>query len=151
MHRLWMRIELRLACALWVAASAASLSGCFSARSSAGGGETTPPQARAVDPLDIALPKGYRIEAVATGLTFPTGVTFDDAGRIYVVEAGYSYGEVFTTPRLLRVEAGGRTTVIATGKNAPWTGVTFANGAFYIAEGGAKEPGRSCVSRPPTP
>jgi glucose/arabinose dehydrogenase len=59
------------------------------------------------------------------------------------VEAGYSYGEAFTTPRLLRVDANGRTTPVATGsRNGPWTGGSFANGTFFIAEGGEMEGGR---------
>ena len=89
------------------------------------------------------MPPGYRIEAVATGLTFPTGVTFDGAGRPHVVESGYSYGEVWTTPRLLRVEPSGQTRVVATGgRNGPWNGVTWRGGAFYVAEGGVLEGGR---------
>ena len=56
---------------------------------------------------------------------------------MYVIEAGYSYGEVFLEPRLLRVEPGGSVTTVATGaKNGPWTGVTFHNGNFYVSEGG---------------
>ena len=117
--------------------------GCFSARSSSGGGETTPPApTRLIRTSDIELPDGYVIEVVATGLNFPTGVTFDDAGQVYVTESGYSYGEVFTTPRLLRVEPGGRTTVVASGKNPPWTGVAWADGAFIVSEGGVTEGGR---------
>jgi hypothetical protein len=110
---------------------------------SSGGGETafTPP--RTVRAADVALPSGYRIEAVATDLTFPTGVAFDDSGVPHVVEAGYSYGEVFTTPRLLRVEPNGSVTEVARGeKNGPWTGVAFANGAFFVAEGGQLQGGR---------
>ena len=44
------------------------------------------------------------MEAVASGLTFPSIVTFDEAGKVYILEAGYSYGEVWTVPRLLRLE-----------------------------------------------
>lgn len=102
--------------------------------------EFQPP--RTLDPSDVALLEGYRIEPVARGLTFPTGVAFDDAGRAYVTEAGYSYGEVWTVPRLLRIEPGGRQTVVATGEHAPWTGVTFSGGAFYVAEGGERGGGR---------
>jgi glucose/arabinose dehydrogenase len=114
----------------------------FSMRSSDGGGraEFTPP--RQVNANDVALPNGYRIEAVAEGLTFPSGVTFDDQGRVYVIEAGYSYGEVWSTPRLLRIDEGGSTTVVATGNNPPWNGVAFADGAFFVAEGGQKNGGR---------
>ncbi|MFD3001144.1 PQQ-dependent sugar dehydrogenase [Pontibacter toksunensis] len=115
-----------------------SLSGCFRLLSSDGGGQgDIRMNVRPVDPADIALPAGYKAEAVATGLTFPTGVTFDDQGRAYVIEAGYSYGEVFLEPRLLRVEPDGSLTTIAIGaKNGPWTGVTFHNGSFYVSEGG---------------
>ncbi|MDC4226477.1 MAG: hypothetical protein MPW15_20080 [Candidatus Manganitrophus sp.] len=112
--------------------------GCFRLRTSHGGGET---EFRSAEedllPSDIALPKGYRIEPVATELTFPTGVTFDQEGRAYVVESGYSYGEVWTTPRLLRIDPADRITVIASGgKNGPWNGVAYHQGAFYVAEGG---------------
>lgn len=119
------------------------LTGCYVMRSSSGGGQTSFEPPRAVNPGDIALPEGYRIEPVVTGLTFPTGVAFDDAGNVYVVEAGYAYGEVWTTPRLLRIGAGGKKETVAEGgKNGPWTGVAFHNGAFYVAEGGELEGGR---------
>lgn len=112
-----------------------SLSACFPVLESQGGGqmEFTPP--REVNSSDVALLDGYRIEPVATGLTFPTGVTFDDQGRVYITEAGYSYGEVVTTPRLLRVTPDGGTQVVASGTNPPWNGVTFFDGAFYVAGG----------------
>ncbi len=92
---------------------------------------------RPVDPTAIALPAGYKAEVVATGLTFPTAVAFDAQGRLYFTESGYSYGEIFNEPRLVRVESDGSLTPVAVGaKNGPWTGVTFHDGNFYIAEGG---------------
>ncbi len=43
----------------------------------------------------------------------------------------------------MRVNANGsKETVITGGRNGPWTGVAFANGAFCIAEGGELEGGR---------
>jgi glucose/arabinose dehydrogenase len=133
---------------LWVYAIAFSavlifgLSGCYRLRSSAGGGQTDFDAPRKIVTGDIALPKGYRIEPVAAGLTFPTGITFDAAGTPHVVESGYAYGEVWTTPRLLRIEPGGKASLIASGgKNGPWTGVTYHEGNFYVAEGGAREGG----------
>jgi glucose/arabinose dehydrogenase len=119
-----------------------SLAGCFTLLPSQGGGETDFQMPRAIDPADIALLDGFRIEAVATGFTFPTGVAFDEQGRVYVTEAGYSYGEVWTTPRLLRIEPAGGNTVIAVGEHAPWNGVDFGDGAFYVAEGGHAGGGR---------
>ncbi|MEX2542964.1 MAG: hypothetical protein WD314_14235 [Trueperaceae bacterium] len=119
-----------------------ALTACFPAVPSRGGGQTSFEPPRAVEPGDVALPDGYQIEAVATGLTFPTGVAFDDRGQVYVIEAGYSYGEVWTVPRLLSVAADGATTVIAEGENPPWNGVDFADGAFFVAEGGEIGGGR---------
>jgi glucose/arabinose dehydrogenase len=128
-----------LALAMIVAAAA----GCYTMRRSSGGGQTTFAPPRTVDARDVALPPGYEIEAVATGLTFPTGVTFDASGRTYVVESGYSYGEVWTTPRLLEIRPGAEPRVVGTGgRNGPWTGVVFHQGAFYVAEGGVLEGGR---------
>lgn len=120
------------------------LCGCYRILSSDGGGQgSIRTGARPIDPSDIALPEGYSAEAVASGLTFPTSVAFDEQGRLYVVEAGYSYGEVFLAPKLLRIEPDGSYTTIATGqKNGPWTGVTYHNGNFYVGEGGELEGGR---------
>ena len=59
---------------------------------------------RQVNAADIELPKGYKIEPVASGFTFPGAVSFDDKGNVYVIETGYSYGEVFGNPKLSRIE-----------------------------------------------
>ncbi|HEY6146784.1 MAG TPA: glucose dehydrogenase [Thermoanaerobaculia bacterium] len=135
-------MRVRAASAFLLLAVLALAAACFSMRKSSGGGQTTFSGRRTVRPEDVALPEGYRIEAVAEGLTFPTGVAFDDSGRAFVVESGYSYGEVWTTPRLLRVESGGRTSVVATGEdNGPWNGVAFSRGSFYVAEGGERRGG----------
>ncbi|HEU4411418.1 MAG TPA: PQQ-dependent sugar dehydrogenase [Polyangiaceae bacterium] len=121
----------------------APASGCWRVGASDGGGEGVKAKgARGVRAEDVHLPAGYRLEAVARGLTFPAGVAFDDAGEAYVVESGYSYGEKFTTPRLLRVAKGGGTSVVATGDDGPWTGVAFAKGSFFVAQGGVKGGGK---------
>jgi hypothetical protein len=128
----------RAAALILVAATA----GCFPLRPSQGGGQTSFEGPRRLDAGHVAVVAGYSLEAVASGLTFPTGVTFDGAGRPVVVEAGYAYGEVFTTPRLVRVEDDRSLTVLATGANPPWNGVDHHEGAFFVAEGGVLEGGR---------
>ena len=117
--------------------------GCYRMRASNGGGQIGKVPQRIIQVQDVAITNGYKIEAVASGLTFPTAVTFDDAGNLFVIEAGYSYGEVFSEPKLLQIGSNGQPTLVAKGeKNGPWTGVTWHNGAFYVAEGGELEGGK---------
>jgi glucose/arabinose dehydrogenase len=120
-----------------------AMPGCYRIKGSKGGGQINTVSARAVNAGDIALHPGYKIESVASGLNFPTAVAFDNSSQLYVIEAGYSYGEVWNEPRLLRVDTDGKTKVITSGdKNGPWTGITWHDGAFYIAEGGVMNGGR---------
>jgi hypothetical protein len=129
--------------AMSVIVGCVGLCGCFDTSPSKGGGQVErAPSGRRVNPADVLVWPGYRIEAVAQGLTFPTGVTFDEQGVPHVTEAGYSYGDAWTTPRLVRIEPDGRATEIARGTNPPWNGVTFHEGSFYVAEGGHKEGGK---------
>ena len=98
---------------------------------------------RHIDASDVGVPPGYVIEPVAAGLTYPTAVITDEADQVYVLEAGYSYGEDFTQPRLLRIEEDGSTSVVAEGENnGPWTGMSYHDGAFYVSEGGELQGGR---------
>jgi hypothetical protein len=116
--------------------------GCFSWRESQGGGEESE-SSRAIEAGDVALLEGYAIETVATGLTFPTGITFDEGGRPYLSESGYAYGEMFTRPRLLALGSGAPREVAAGGdREGPWNGLTFHDGAFFVADGGTLTGGR---------
>src|SRR5204862_4407078 len=64
--------------------------GCHEFASPSGGGQVSFKGQRKANPADVSVPAGYRVEVVAQNLCFPTGVTFDEQGRPYVVEAGYS-------------------------------------------------------------
>lgn len=123
--------------------SASSLTGCYTTRKSRGGGQIKTIPGRNMDATDILLIPGYKIEPVASDLTFPSAVTFDDAGDVYFIETGYSYGEVWKEPKLIRLNADGtKTTIASGGKNGPWAGVVFHQGYFYVVEGGALEGGK---------
>jgi glucose/arabinose dehydrogenase len=130
------------------ALSVASLAGCYRMRGSSGGGQADVAGSkgstltRKLDPTDVALPPGYRIEVVASSLNMPSAVSFDAEGRIYVVESGYAYGESYDTPRILELGVGDERRVLASGENPPWNGIAFHQGNFYVSEGGAKQPGR---------
>jgi glucose/arabinose dehydrogenase len=132
----------RRALLLLAVLAVAVCAGCFETSPSRGGGQSRQPDVRTPNPADVLVPQGYRVEVVATGLTFPTGLAFDDQDRPYVSESGYSYGEVWTTPRLVRVDPGGRLVQVATGPGAPWNGVAFHDGHFYVAAGGHRDGGQ---------
>jgi glucose/arabinose dehydrogenase len=117
-------------------------SACYGLQKSEGGGQVMTPASREVSTGGVALPAGFTIQPIATRLTFPTSITFDDRGDAYVTESGYAYGEVFTVARLLRLREREAPQVIATGDNGPWTGVVFHEGAFYVAEGGQLRGGK---------
>jgi glucose/arabinose dehydrogenase len=119
---------------------------CYESMKSRGGGQTSKENVAKArsgppNPYDVELPPGYAIEVVADKLDFPTGIAFGEGGRIYVVESGYSYGEVFTKPRLLEI-TNGQKREIASGDGAPWNGVAYHAGALYVAHGGQLTGGR---------
>ena len=98
----------------------------------------------------VVLPPGYRIERYISGLTFPTAVTWDESGVMYVSEAAVSAGEGEqgiaavggdggqVQGRIVRV-APDVYEVVVDGLNAPVTDVKIRYGKIYIAH-------RDCVS-----
>jgi glucose/arabinose dehydrogenase len=118
------------------------LPGCYGMRKSKGGGQVSQEISRKINANDIALPPGYKIELVAQGFTFPTDISFDGKGSLYVLEAGYAYGEVWQEPKLIKLEGSNKTIIAKGEKNGPWTGVTFYEENFYVSEGGEAAGGK---------
>lgn len=96
----------------------------------------------------IMLPAGYRIEKVVSDLTYPTAVTWDDRGRMYIAEAGGAFLEEPPPARILEVLSGGRTREVANldGKiQASIVGLVWHQGAFYFTH--RDKDGTGAVSR----
>jgi glucose/arabinose dehydrogenase len=87
-----------------------------------------PPDARAA-----AVPPGYRVEIVASELTYPTSVAFDDRGNTYIAEAGYAYGDLVAPARILRIGPNGKKTYVATQLQGPVTDIMWHQGHLYIS------------------
>ena len=83
----------------------------------------------------IQLAPGYRIERVASGLTYATAMTFDEQGRLYVAEAGGQFLEEPPASRILRIE-GGRAVEVANltalGVADSVAGLAYRGGSFYF-------------------
>ncbi|MBA3243807.1 MAG: sugar dehydrogenase, partial [Actinobacteria bacterium] len=83
----------------------------------------------------VKLPPGLSIEKVVGGLTYPTSITWDDAGRMYVAEAGGQFLEEPPPARILRIQGGRATEAINLTRGGvadSAAGMTFFKGAFYV-------------------
>ncbi|MFC8130748.1 PQQ-dependent sugar dehydrogenase [Streptomyces sp. NPDC057302] len=93
---------------------------------------TAPPTHEAPE---AALP----LEPFARGLHFPTSITFDAQGQLYVAESGLPFGGAPAGGRIWRIGTDCRD-LLAEGLRTPVTGLTCHDGALYVSEGG--QPGR---------
>jgi len=78
MRRLPSARLLLAACALLL------IPGCFLRFAGGGGGSTDFKPPRRVESANVAVPEGYRVEVVATGLTYPTGVHASLQARVLI-------------------------------------------------------------------
>jgi glucose/arabinose dehydrogenase len=84
----------------------------------------------------IQLPEGYRIEKFAEGLTYPTSITWDDQGTMYVAEAGGAFLDEPPAARILRIDKDGKVNEVANleekGIYPSVIGMIWHQGAFYF-------------------
>ncbi|MBX3468385.1 MAG: PQQ-dependent sugar dehydrogenase [Planctomycetes bacterium] len=98
----------------------------------------------ALEPLDVPEPEarsmrapaGYRVEAVVTGLTYPSSVEFDDEGFLYVAEAGAVWGDSNARPRILRVAPDGEVRLLTERLVAPVSDLLWHQGQLYVSHRG---------------
>src|SRR5437588_12975346 len=88
----------------------------------------------------ISDDKSNALELVADGFSFPTSLTFDEVGTIYVAESGLPFGGAPRGGRVWRIARDGNRSLLAEGLREPVNGLTFHKGSLYVSEGG--HPGR---------
>ncbi len=86
---------------------------------------------RNLNPADIYLPAGYRIEVFANGLNAPSCMLFTENGEILFAESGFISGNA----RVLRLRDN-RYEIAADGFRAPITGLNYRNGDIYVSHKG---------------
>ena len=88
---------------------------------------------RSFNPDAISVPDGYRVEALITGLSFPSAISFGPGGEIYLAEAGGVAGQLVAAPRVLRIDPDRSVNEI--GRLAdPIVGLLYRNGELLIGE-----------------
>jgi len=90
---------------------------------------------RPVNPDAIQAPDGYRVEAVVTGLSFPSAVSFGPGGELYLSERGGVAGMPVSVPRVLRIDPDRSVNEIGRLEN-PIVGVVYRSGELLIGEDG---------------
>jgi glucose/arabinose dehydrogenase len=100
-----------------------------------GAGPSAPAAGRLLQVSDLQVPAGYRVEILANELNFLTAVTVAQDGTVYVAESGYSYGNVRTPPRVLRIPpSGGAPEVVAAGAfTGPIAGLAATDTALFVS------------------
>ncbi|GAB6137947.1 hypothetical protein [Halanaerobaculum tunisiense] len=76
-----------------------------------------------VNSENIFIASDYKLEPLVLGLSFPTSLTFDHQGYIYISETGYSYGPTMSNRqgRILKLVSKNKIKEIAHGFRAPLT------------------------------
>ncbi|SRR5579883_218744 len=77
-----------------------------------------------------------RLHLVAEGFSFPTSLTFDEAGNAYIAEAGLPFDGARVGGRIWRVARDGSSIPLLDDLRPPVNGLTFYQGSLYISEGG---------------
>src|SRR5688572_862675 len=100
---------------------------------------------------EIQVPEGFRAVRVAEGFTYPSSITWDDQGRLYVLES-HTVAIPGLEPRVLRVKLdpeGSFEEIELTGDQAPTgkqaVGIEFQDGWIYLSH--EQEDGSWGVSR----
>jgi glucose/arabinose dehydrogenase len=93
---------------------------------------------RRVDPNDVVAPPGYRVEAVAIGLSMPCGMAIAPDGTVFIAEGGTTWPtRPWMPPRILRLETSGAVQVLAQLEEGGPRGLAFHDGQLYaMAKGG---------------
>ncbi|HEX7022357.1 MAG TPA: hypothetical protein VF171_05830 [Trueperaceae bacterium] len=77
---------------------------------------------------------------MAEDFSFPSSLTFDELGGVYIAETGLPFGGAPQGGRVWQVASDGHRSLLRDDLRPPVNGLTYHDGALYISEGG--HPGR---------
>jgi glucose/arabinose dehydrogenase len=86
---------------------------------------------RYLNPNDINIVPGYKIEVFAEGLNSPSSILFTDAGEMLIADSGYITGN----PSVSHL-VNGQFELLADDFNVPLTGINYRNGDIYVSHKG---------------
>ncbi len=87
---------------------------------------------RNLDPSDIYIIRGYRIEVFLNNLDSPSGIVFNEDGDILIADSGLATGN----PRVLKLSADRLEVIAENNFVIPISGINYLNGVIYVSHRG---------------
>jgi hypothetical protein len=84
---------------------------------------------------EVSLLPGYRAEVVVSLLNYPSSITFDHVGNLYVAESGAAPGDESRPPRILRIAPGGQIDIMTDKVQTPVKELQWHDGRLFIWHG----------------
>jgi len=81
---------------------------------------------------EVSLLPGYHAEVVVSLLNYPSTITFDPMGNLYVAESGAAPGDESRPPRILRIAPGGQIDIMTDKVQAPVKQLQWHDGQLFI-------------------
>ena len=84
---------------------------------------------------EVSLLPGYHAEVVVSLLNYPSSITFDPMGNLYIAESGAAPGDESRPPRILRIAPGGQIDIMSDKVQTPVKQLQWHDGQLFIWHG----------------
>src|SRR3989440_1740981 len=84
---------------------------------------------------EVSLLPGYHAQVVVSLLNYPSSITFDPMGNLYVAESGAAPGDESRPPRILRIAPAGQIDIMSDKVHTPVKQIEWHDGLLYVWHG----------------
>ena len=84
---------------------------------------------------EVSLLPGYRAQVVVSLLNYPSSITFDPVGNLYIAESGAAPGDESRPPRILRIAPGGQIDIMTDKVQTPVKELLWHDGQLFVRHG----------------
>ena len=84
---------------------------------------------------EVSLLPGYHAEIVVSLLNYPSSITFDPMGNLFIAESGAAPGDESRPPRILRIAPGGQIDIMSDKVRTPVKQLQWRDGQLFIWHG----------------
>jgi hypothetical protein len=84
---------------------------------------------------EVSLLPGYHAEVVVSLLNYPSSISFDPMGNLYIAESGAAPGDESRPPRILRIAPGGQIDIMSDKVQTPVKKIQWHDGRLFIWHG----------------